>query len=99
MASEALCFDNRVESSTWSLGRYDSVMTMERLRVAALVLVKMAHQSVERVAVRHDPETDAIEVLLVPPAELARMNLRAVPENAETQTIQRENWEPVKPRE
>jgi len=67
-------------------------MTMRPLLFAVRVLVKIGNKEVEKIAVSHDDETGAIQVLRIVVSELPPTGSTYVPQGAPFDTYEKGQW-------
>ena len=67
-------------------------MTMRPLLFAKRVLVRVGDKEVEKIAVSHDDDTDAIQVLRIVVSELPASGFTYVPQGAPFDTYEKGQW-------
>jgi hypothetical protein len=67
-------------------------MTMRPLRNAVRVLVKIGTKDVEKIAVSHDDETDAIQVLRIVVSDLPASGFTYLPQGMPFDTYEKGQW-------
>jgi len=67
-------------------------MTLRPLLFAKRVLVRVGDKEVEKIAVSHDDDTDAIQVLRIVVSELPASGFTNVPQGAPFDTYEKGQW-------